>query len=96
MSDSLPVEYLRKTDTLVAFRHPRPSYPVHILLVPKRAIARLEDITPADADFLSDLYACVQSLVEELELSAPGYRLVVNGGSAQDVPQLHFHLISEG
>jgi diadenosine tetraphosphate (Ap4A) HIT family hydrolase len=46
-----------------------------------------------DSVFLGDLYAVVQSLVEEYHLSA--YRLIVNGGEYQDFPQLHFHLVSE-
>lgn len=96
MSFALPFSRLRETDTLVAFSHPRPSYPVHILLVPKRKVPGLTDLTPADADFTSDLIEVVKSLVEELQLEERGYRLIANGGAYQDVPQLHFHLISEG
>ena len=56
MSFALPIHKLRETETLVAFYHPRPSYPVHILLVPKRKLAGLPDLTPADADFTADLF----------------------------------------
>jgi histidine triad (HIT) family protein len=95
MSFALPLDRLRETPTLVAFHHPRPSYPVHILLVPKRPIANLMEISEADRDFLADLVATVQSLVREFGLEAAGYRLISNGGPYQDVPQLHFHLISD-
>src|SRR5262252_5606752 len=94
MSFAIPVHRLRETATLLAFHHPRPSYPVHILLVPKKALPGLAALTPADADFLLELFATVQSLVAELHLEAAGYRLVANGGEYQDFPQLHFHLIS--
>jgi histidine triad (HIT) family protein len=77
----------------VAFRHPNPSYPFHVLLVPKKAVASLKEFDAKDTAFLADLYSTVQSLVEEFHLSA--YRLIVNGGEYQDFPQLHFHLISE-
>jgi diadenosine tetraphosphate (Ap4A) HIT family hydrolase len=96
MSFIIPVNRLRETDTLLAFHHPQPSYPVHILIVPKRALGSMNDLTPADADFTADLFATVQSLVAELHLEAPGYRLICNGGAYQDVPHLHFHLISGG
>ena len=43
-----------------------------------------------DITFLSDLFATVQSLVDEFQLAA--YRLIVNAGEYQDFPQLHFHL----
>jgi histidine triad (HIT) family protein len=94
MSFALPVRRLRETETLLAFHHPRPAYPVHILLVPKKALAGLEAIGPDDGPFLADLVAAVQSLISELNLEAAGYRLIANGGRFQDVPQLHFHLIS--
>lgn len=94
MPMTIPVRRLRETETLIAFRHPRPSYPMHILIVPKRALASLANLAPSDTPFLTDLFATVKSLVEEFDLESAGYRLIVNGGRYQDFPQLHFHLIS--
>ncbi len=93
MSFAIPVKRLRETETLMAFHHPKPSYPFHILLVPKKAVRTLMVMDAKDSAFLIDLYSTVQSLVEEFHLTA--YRLIVNGGEYQDFPQLHFHLISE-
>ena len=67
---------------------------MHILLVPKKGLASLADLIPADGAFLAELFQTVQDLVAELDLEAPGFRLIVNGGGYQDVPQLHFHLVS--
>jgi histidine triad (HIT) family protein len=93
MSFAIPVKRLRETETLLAFHHPKPSYPFHVLLVPKKAIASLKEFDTKDSAFLADLYSTVQSLVEEFHL--PAYRLIVNGGEYQDFPQLHFHLIAD-
>jgi len=93
MSFAIPVQRLRETETLMAFHHPKPAYPFHILLVPKKAVASLKEFDPNESAFLTDLYSTVQSLVDEFHLSA--YRLNVNGGKFQDFPQLHFHLISD-
>lgn len=93
MSFVIPVKRLRETDTLMAFRHPKPSYPFHVLIVPKKAVASLTELDPADTAFLTDLYSTVQSLVDEFKL--PAYRLIVNGGEFQDFPQLHFHLVAD-
>jgi len=93
MSFAIPVKRLRETETLVAFHHPKPSYPFHVLLVPKKAVASLKEFDGKDSAFLSDLYSTVQSLVEEFHL--PAYRLIVNGREYQDFPQLHFHLIAD-
>ena len=77
----------------MAFYHPKPAYPFHILLVPKKALSTLKDLDTKDVTFLADLFSTVQGLVEEYQLAA--YRLIVNGGEYQDFPQLHFHLISD-
>lgn len=95
MSFAIPVQRLRETKTLMAFEHPKPSYPFHILIVPKKAIASMMKISAEDQTFLADVFQTVQSLVVEYQLEARGYRLICNGGENQDVPQLHFHLVSE-
>ena len=92
MSFAIPVRRLRETETLMAFYHPKPAYPFHVLLVPKKAVTSLKELDPANTIFLTDLYSTVQNIVNEFQL--PAYRLIVNGGEYQDFPQLHFHLIS--
>lgn len=94
MGKILPHQVISETGTLVCFYHPRPEYPIHILLVPKEEIRDLMYLNPEDDEFLRDLFTAVRSLVEELNLQERGYRLVVNGGEYQDFPQLHFHLLS--
>lgn len=96
MSFLIPAVRLRETPSLLAFNHPSPSYPVHIIIVPRKAYRTLLDIPPQDGDFLRDLLDTVQSLVREMGLETRGYRLIANGGSYQDVPVVHFHLISGG
>ncbi|MBN2116678.1 MAG: HIT domain-containing protein [Anaerolineales bacterium] len=93
MNFAIPVKRLHETKTLLAFHHPQPSYPFHVLLVPKKAVASLEEFDLTDTAFLADLFSTAQSLVNEFCL--PAYRLIVNGGDYQDFPQLHFHLISD-
>jgi histidine triad (HIT) family protein len=95
MSFAIPVKRLKETEALMAFHHPRPSHPLHILLVPKRPYASLLELAPDDAGFSKDLFTTVQDLVREFDLERSGYRLVANGGACQDIPHLHFHLIAE-
>jgi histidine triad (HIT) family protein len=95
MSFAIPLTRLRETHSLLAFYHPQPSYPLHILIVPRRAYRSLLDLPPEDGEFQRDLFETVQSLVREFNLEKTGYRLIANGGPNQDAPILHFHLISE-
>ena len=95
MSFTLPVSRLRETESLLAFHHPKPDYPFHVVLLPKREVPTLTALDPDDSIFLTDLFATVQQLVREYGLENGGYRLIVNGGTYQDFPHLHFHLISD-
>ncbi|MBE0688619.1 MAG: HIT domain-containing protein [Anaerolineae bacterium] len=95
MSWILPVDRLHETENLVAFYHPAPSYPLHILIVPKIARPSLMQLSDADSSFFVDLFATVRLLVERFDLAAGGYQLIANGGSYQDVPQVHFHLVGD-
>jgi len=94
MSFAIPVNRLRETDLILAFHHPKPSYPLHILIVPKRQIRSMMTLKPSDADILVELMTTVQSLVQQFNLDDTGYSLITNGGDYQDVPQLHYHLYS--
>jgi histidine triad (HIT) family protein len=92
---ALPLDRLHETDTLVAFHHPLPSYPLHILIVPKRRYASLLEVRDDDLEFMRDVFETVAGLVRKFKLEARSYRLIVNGGGAQEAGVLHFHLISE-
>ena len=94
MSFTIPGEHLYETSHLLAFYHPQPSYPFHVLILPKSNLRSLMDLTEENAAFLVDLSAAVQSLVRRFDLESRGYRLIANGGAYQDVDLLHFHLIS--
>jgi diadenosine tetraphosphate (Ap4A) HIT family hydrolase len=88
----LPVRRVLDTPTVLAFRHPRPSSPTHVLLVPKRAIPGLLDLR--DLDVIIDIIGCACRVAANLGLTAADCALVVNGGRYQDVGQLHFHLVA--
>jgi diadenosine tetraphosphate (Ap4A) HIT family hydrolase len=77
------------------FYHPKPTYPWHILILPKSGIRSLTDAPNESEAFYSELFMIVKDLIEEFNLKACGCRLITNGGTNQGVPQWHWHLISE-
>lgn len=95
LSALLPVAKLHETASLVAFYHPRSVHKVHILIVPKRVIPSLLAVGPAELPLMQEVVVVAQQLVDQLGLAKTGYSLTVNGGCYQDVPQLHFHLVSD-
>jgi histidine triad (HIT) family protein len=90
----IPAKIAYEDDLCLAFHDVKPQAPVHVLLIPKKAIRTHADLTPADKEMLGHLHLVARDLAEKLGL-ATGYRLVVNcnedGG--QTVPHLHMHLL---
>lgn len=93
INKEIPKEFTFESDSLVTFPDINPSAEVHILIVPKTHIKGIEDIKEDHGDLLAEIYSVVQKLVKENNLSQKAFRVVVNGGKAQHVPHLHFHLL---
>ena len=78
----------------LAFRDINPKAPVHVLIIPKKAIPTHADVTEADRDLLGHLHLVAARLAKQLGLD-DGYRLVINckDRAGQTVPHLHMHLL---
>ena len=74
----------------------QPQAPVHLLIIPKKVIPRVEAATPADQVTLGHLFLVAGQLAKKLGL-VNGFRLVVNNGAdaAESVPHLHVHLLAK-
>lgn len=90
----IPARIEHEDDLCLAFHDVAPQAPVHLLVIPKKAIPSLADITPADRDLVGHLVVVATGLAAKLGL-ADGYRLVVNCGrdGGQSVDHLHVHLL---
>lgn len=90
----IPADIVFEDDVCLAFRDIAPKAPVHILVIPKKPIVSLADLTEEDQAAMGRCVV-VASIVAKQEGLANGYRLVVNSGAdgGQEVPHLHFHLL---
>ena len=82
-------------EDVVAFEDINPQAPYHILLIPRRHIASVADVTPEDGPLLAVLFAAANKLAQKMGLGERGYRIVTNVGpeAGQSVFHLHFHLL---
>lgn len=87
----IPKELLYEDRDVIAFEDIRPAKPVHLLIVPKKHIGDFLDIE--DTSLLGKIGHTIQTLVKEKKLEKKGYRILLNGGGAQIVHHLHFHLL---
>ena len=91
----IPARIICETEDYLAFHDVNPQAPVHILIVPKRAIPRIADAEPGDADLLGRMLLASRDIAAAAGLAEGGYRLVINNGpdAGESVPHLHIHLL---
>jgi len=92
---AIPADLVHEDEDCVAFRDINPQAPLHVLLIPRRHIAGLDDLTDDDAGLMGRLAVTASRLARELGVAAGGYRWVVNCGEdgCQTVPHLHLHIL---
>lgn len=90
---ALPLQRLARSGRVVAFRHPRPSYDPHILVVPTTPFPALGTPSLTPEQRASLLWEMVQLARPLAVPSAADWQMVINGGTRQDIGQVHGHLI---
>jgi len=87
-------KFVFENDDLVAFRDIRPQAPVHILIIPRRHIERINQLTDSDVELVGKMVLVANQLAKNESISDSGYRLVFNCGrdSGQEVEHIHLHL----
>lgn len=90
----IPAKIAHEDDLCIAIHDIQPQAPVHVLVIPKRPLARLAEAGPGDQALLGHLLLTAQALAKQLNLAA-GYRVVINNGphGGESVPHLHVHLL---
>lgn len=91
----VPTEFLYQDENLVAFKDINPQAPVHFLIVPRKHISNILEITDADHQLLMTIQKVIAELTAKLGIADNGFRVVVNTGKdgGQTVPHLHFHIL---
>ena len=96
VSKEIPAEIVYEDDFVIAFKDLKPITPVHLLLVTKKHIPSLIDLTEEDVEIMGRLQLAARNIAEKLGFAAAGFRLVSNCGrdAEQIVPHIHYHLIA--
>lgn len=91
----IPADIVFEDDLVVAFRDIKPQAPVHVLVVPRKAIPRVAEAGSGDHAVLGHLLLKAADVARRLGLERTGYRLVINNGpdGGESVPHLHVHLL---
>ncbi len=91
----IPADIVYKDEEILAFRDIRPQSPVHVVLIPRRHVATLNDISGKDTAVLGRMFDVAREIAVGNNIAAEGYRIVVNCNKAagQEVFHLHMHLL---
>ena len=91
----IPADIVYEDDQCLAFKDVNPQAPVHILIIPKKAIAKIADADHEDQNVLGHLLLKAGDIAEKLDVK-DAFRLVINNGedAGQTVFHLHIHLLA--
>lgn len=94
IAGKIPAEKVFENERILAIKDINPAAPVHLLIMPKKEIATLQQATEEDLGLLPEIFAVAQQLADKYGI-ADGYRLLINNGvtAGQTIFHLHFHLI---
>jgi len=81
---------VKETDKTIVIEHPSPQARIHYLVIPKRDVKNIGELSDADSEYLIDVFKVAREIVKEKNLR--DYRLVTNGPGYQGLTYLHFHL----
>lgn len=95
ISGEIPSEFLYEDEHCIAINDINPQAPIHVLVIPKKAIPRLVDAGADDQDLLGHLMLAVGKIAAQFGV-ADAFRLVVNNGEGggQTVFHLHLHILA--
>ncbi|WP_350550437.1 histidine triad nucleotide-binding protein [Pseudoalteromonas sp. 120-MNA-CIBAN-0494] len=92
----IPADIIYEDEHTLAFKDINPQAPFHALIIPKKAIATINDVTPENSHLVGNLYVVAAKLAKQLNFADDGYRVVMNcnehGG--QTVYHIHLHILA--
>ena len=91
----IPTEIVFENEDVVAFNDLNPKAPVHVLFIPKKHVATLNDLSDDDSDMVGKIFSAIKDVAAKKGISVGGYRVVANCNkdAGQEVFHIHFHLL---
>jgi len=95
ISGEIPGDVVYENEDVLAFRDLNPQAPTHILVIPRRHIATINDLQDADAELLGKMYLAAKEIAKNEGIDEAGYRTIMNcnAGAGQTVFHIHLHVL---
>jgi histidine triad (HIT) family protein len=95
INKEIPADIVYEDEFIMAFNDIDPQAPVHIIIIPKKEIPTINDLTSEDSDIISKMILTAKNIAKEKGMDQSGYRIVMNCNEhgQQTVFHLHIHLL---
>ena len=92
----VPSTKVYEDENILAFNDINPATPIHILVIPKKHISSLIDLTEEDKDIVWNIHNSINKIAEQNNFKDDGFRVIVNCGkdAGQEVMHLHYHILA--
>jgi histidine triad (HIT) family protein len=94
LSGRTAVQKVLETENVLAYRHTRPFWKTHVVVIPKRHISSLLTLTDDDSSTLLELFDVIKRVAAEVTQETGAARILTNLGDYQESKHLHFHVSS--
>jgi histidine triad (HIT) family protein len=91
----LDADIIYEDDNCIAFNDINPKAPTHVLVIPKKHIATMNDISDDETELAGHLFQIAKKIAKDLDIAEAGYRVLMNcnQGGGQEVYHIHLHLL---
>ncbi len=91
----IPADVVYEDEEVLAFRDIHPAAPIHVLVIPKRHISKVTELTKEDGELLGKVYSAINLVAEKEGIKEKGFRVITNCGEdgGQAIGHLHFHVL---
>ncbi len=96
LSGKIEVRKVWEDERVLAFHHPRPKDPIHVVVIPKAHVPSILDPTALDGVLLSSMIRGVQETARRLGLDQQGFYVRVNAAAPDVTPHMHWHVRGPG
>jgi len=92
----MPTRIIYEDEEVIAFHDINPQAPVHLLIIPRKHIPKIDDLQTDDQALMGKLIYTARQLADQLGFKDSGYRLVINNGrdGGQDIYHIHLHMLA--
>jgi len=95
LNGDIPADIIYESDSAIAFRDISPQAPTHVLVIPRKHVATINDLSEEDQEIIGSLYLAAKDIARDEGISDEGYRAVMNcnEGAGQSVFHIHLHVL---